>query len=793
MKGNNKNYYKLTENNNLPFLILKDNLSQVSNNKIKNNKQESKFILINEDIIENNINFYFDCNLSQIYSRNEFYDNLTDGKYNNINKLTINDFKLISYLDNKLSQKNLNCNLFFGKYKGNYTLLKIDSVTKYSFINLIAFNQIQNTKNIDYEYSFNIENNLLFIKLEKLLFKVDYQNEKSEIIMDNIVSLQCNYSKNELKYIKESGNLLNLNIYNFKSGIETNKIKLEYGNNFKFCYSNYKATNTKKTLNYYFLNGFENKALFTYYKFINGKPIKKDYWLNSNLNNLHFINNQKANISSDKLFLVELINQKNANTLNMYKLNKLNITSNNLIPHKNIKLESKSNTILSIQQIENYYYMLTDNYFFMLDLDFKIIAEKPIYNAFMSNQNNYGSNMNNFNNNNYNIHIIKEDNNIIISTDDNSKIYKIDKNPFWFFYKIYFEFIYLFIPFIILVILFFLYRKIKKQRRIINNLIDLPNNGFVLIFNKNGQLIQVNNEGRDLLRIDYTIPLNKYFKYYCNQEVFNQLFMFFEISLNTKQQFKQTINIIIDNKVNEFVCNSSPQRNFTGNFKGMIITGLNITEELERQRLINWAQLAHDMQTNLSIIKLNTENLATNVSDEDKVRLDKIAHQTNILFNRIRDLVTVGKSKVLNKNTYKSNLVVDELINEFDQSLISNIKFVKNIQTFEINCDKAKIIRCLRNSIENSIKALKEIDGKITIHCKLENKFVIFTIEDDGPGMDDNIKKRMLSPFFTSNPDDGGSGIGTMIMLNVMEQHGGSLFVDSKIGQGTKMIFKFPN
>jgi len=32
-----------------------------------------------------------------------------------------------------------------------------------------------------------------------------------------------------------------------------------------------------------------------------------------------------------------------------------------------------------------------------------------------------------------------------------------------------------------------------------------------------------------------------------------------------------------------------------------------------------------------------------------------------------------------------------------------------------------------------------------------------------------------------------------MIMLNVMEQHGGSLFVDSKIGQGTKMIFKFPN
>ncbi len=198
LKGNNKNYYKLTENNNLPFLILKDNFSQVSNNIIKNNKQESKFILINEDIIENNINFYFDCNLSQIYSKNEFYDNLTDGKYNNINKLTINDFKLISYLDNKLSQKNLNCNLFFGKYKGNYTLLKIDSVTKYSFINLIASNQIQNTKNINYEYSFNIENNLLFIKLEKLLFKVDYQNEKSEIIMDNIVSLQCNYSKNEL-------------------------------------------------------------------------------------------------------------------------------------------------------------------------------------------------------------------------------------------------------------------------------------------------------------------------------------------------------------------------------------------------------------------------------------------------------------------------------------------------------------------------------------------------------------------------------------------------------------------
>jgi signal transduction histidine kinase len=785
--GNNKNYFKLTECNNLPFLIIKDKSSNLNYNE-KNQNKSNKYIFVNEDIIENNINFYFDCNLSHIIKKNEFIDNIKVGKYKLKNKLTINDFKLISYLDNSKIVNNLKFNLFFGKYKGNYTILKIDNLKKHLFIKLVGLNQIQNGKNVNFDYSFNLKNNLLFFKLEKLLFKIDFQNNTSEIIMDNIVSLQQNNTLNEVNYIKESGNFLTLNTFQLKSGIETNKINIEYGNNYKFNYTIKKENTNNTTKKYYILNGFQNITLFSIYKHQNNKVLKKDYWLNSKIKNLHFINNFNKMKFSDEILLFEFFDFKEANNLNIYKLDKLILNSNNLVPEKIVKLDSKINSIFYIKQIEEFYYIITDNYIYILDLDFKIIAENNNYYETFNYQANYNENnkINNVLNN-------LEGDVVIIGNNVYSKIYKIEKNPFWFFYKIYYDFIYLFIPFLIFVILLFLIRQIKKQKRIINNLIDLPNNGFVFIFNKNGQLLQVNNEGRDLLRIDYTIPLNKYFKFYCNLEQFNQLFDFFENSHSKKQQLKQTINIVIDNKVNEYLCNSTPQRNFTGNFKGMIITGLNITEELERQRLVNWAQLAHDMQTNLSIIKLNAENLATNVNDDDRVRLDKIAQQTNILFNRIRDLVTVGKSKVLNKNIYKSNLIVDQLISEFDHSLIDNIKFNKNVQFFDINCDKAKIIRCLRNSIENSIKAIKDNKGEITIHCKLENKFVIFTIEDNGPGMDENIKKRMLSPFFTSNPDDGGSGIGTMIMLNVMEQHGGSLYVDSKIGQGTKMIFKFPN
>lgn len=69
------------------------------------------------------------------------------------------------------------------------------------------------------------------------------------------------------------------------------------------------------------------------------------------------------------------------------------------------------------------------------------------------------------------------------------------------------------------------------------------------------------------------------------------------------------ITLIDGDSIKEYIWSTTPLFGFAGTFAGCIFSGIDITAELEKKRLTNWAQLAHDMQTNLSIILLNAQQL----------------------------------------------------------------------------------------------------------------------------------------------------------------------------------------
>ena len=108
-------------------------------------------------------------------------------------------------------------------------------------------------------------------------------------------------------------------------------------------------------------------------------------------------------------------------------------------------------------------------------------------------------------------------------------------------------------------------------------------------------------------------------------------------------------------------------------------------------------------------------------------------------------------------------------------------------------CDNQKVIRGLRNAFENSIKSFKDSDGKVILKAWKDSRYSYLSIKDNGPGMDNVTKNKMLDPFFTTGNNNEGSGIGSMIMQNVMEQHGGELIIESEKDKGTEVIFKIPN
>ena len=65
-------------------------------------------------------------------------------------------------------------------------------------------------------------------------------------------------------------------------------------------------------------------------------------------------------------------------------------------------------------------------------------------------------------------------------------------------------------------------------------------------------------------------------------------------------------------------------------------------------------------------------------------------------------------------------------------------------------------------------------------------------MRDDGCGMTEDQKSRIFDPFYTTREHDGGTGLGLSIAYRIVQNHGGSIEVDSQTGQGTSVIVELP-
>lgn len=386
--------------------------------------------------------------------------------------------------------------------------------------------------------------------------------------------------------------------------------------------------------------------------------------------------------------------------------------------------------------------------------------------------------------------IASKDNYLILSSEKYSLLFQLQKNSFWQFYRFLEHFGELLIPFLFSIVIIIIIRKYFKQRRLLSALIDLPASGFVIVVDKSGRLRRINSEGRKILNMPLNVPLGRQFRFYCLGQQMSGLAQLAEQSIITKINNTQKISLADTGK--EYFCTVNVLKKISGNFSGIVIAGVDITEELERKRLSNWAQLAHDMQTNLSTIKLNAEHLEPEESENNRARRKKILHQVNLLMHRVRDIVTVGRSDALNYSICDAADICTDARNEFDEALFPYVQFKLETESFQLNCDRQKLIRAIRNAVENGIRALKSKQGEIIITCKKDSRNACFTVKDTGMGMDQKTKDKILTPYFTTSQKEGGMGIGTMIMQKVAEQHNGTIVINSEPGNGTEIVFYIP-
>ncbi len=248
---------------------------------------------------------------------------------------------------------------------------------------------------------------------------------------------------------------------------------------------------------------------------------------------------------------------------------------------------------------------------------------------------------------------------------------------------------------------------------------------------------------------------------------------------------------------------------------GALFSSFNqMTEDLKRQRkdlekskkLEAWAemarQVAHEVKNPLTPIQLSTEHLLRVYGDPEvdfegvlKECSETILQQVKTLRQISMEFSTFASPGPLALEPTDIGALVRDTVAPYLKGSPSGIRLKVDAdpELPELKVDRRLMQRTLVNLIENALHALNgsgSIEVRVSRITRGDLPFVALTVRDDGVGIDPEIKARVFEPYFSTRA--AGTGLGLAIARKVVEDHGGSISLESDPGRGTEVVIQLP-
>lgn len=247
-----------------------------------------------------------------------------------------------------------------------------------------------------------------------------------------------------------------------------------------------------------------------------------------------------------------------------------------------------------------------------------------------------------------------------------------------------------------------------------------------------------------------------------------------------------------------------------GRTVGMVSVLSDVTKQKELDQLKTdfVANVTHELRTPLvsaeKSISLLLDKSTGQVSETQEEFLTIAQRNLKRLGQLVNDLLDLSKLEAgkmeLKRQGASLEKIVDEVIQELGPWIkVKSVNIGKKISsTFpEVNVDSLRIKQVFTNLIGNSLK-FTPAGGSITIEALLgdESEGAIVSVEDTGTGISEEDLPKIFDKFYRaierSSTDISGTGIGLSIVKEIVEQHGGRVWVESRKGQGARFTFTLP-
>ncbi len=234
---------------------------------------------------------------------------------------------------------------------------------------------------------------------------------------------------------------------------------------------------------------------------------------------------------------------------------------------------------------------------------------------------------------------------------------------------------------------------------------------------------------------------------------------------------------------------------------GGIIQGVqNIERRLDPDLMAN--------KTAASEIGLNMELLIEYASKREIGRLLEGIKQSGIRASVIvRNMLQFSRQRLAEHSLSRTEEMLERSLDlassDYDLKKKYDFRHIDIVRHYdpgvgEIECAESEIEQVILNLLKNAAQAMHEqenpaIKPQLILRTYQEGDMAVMEIEDNGPGMDENITRRIFEPFFTTKPAGEGTGLGLSVSYFIITQnHRGKMLVESSPGRGAIFTIKLP-
>ncbi|MBD0382226.1 cell wall metabolism sensor histidine kinase WalK [Paenibacillus sedimenti] len=229
-------------------------------------------------------------------------------------------------------------------------------------------------------------------------------------------------------------------------------------------------------------------------------------------------------------------------------------------------------------------------------------------------------------------------------------------------------------------------------------------------------------------------------------------------------------------------------------------------EKLEQARREFVANVSHELRTPLTTIKSYLEALDDGAIEEPQLASRFISvtrSETERMIRLVTDLLHLSRLDSKQSMMSKSSTLVSEMLEEVADRFSFQLRQRKiriNIQVepgvTRLLLDRDKIDQVLDNLVSNAIKYTGD-EGSIRLSArKIDKEMLEISVQDNGIGIPKKDLSRIFDRFYrvdkARSRNMGGTGLGLSIAREIVKAHGGTIALDSELGQGTRVTFTLP-